>query len=745
MTRPPVDELPERLRESKWFRHVPAAAWEDCVERLEWLELPAATTLFRQGDPGDALFVVMSGRLRAFIAGADGAEVPLTEIEAGGSVGEIQVLTGGARSATVTAIEDCELVKVPTDVFDELAQASPEMLQQMLATNRRRLDRSLLAEVLPTLCGPLEEQDLRFLDERAEWIDLHRGAKLFEAGEVGDRLFVLLTGRLEAVITDKQGGERVIGEVRRGESVGEMALLTDKPRTAAIRAVRDSRLVAFSKESFELITARFPRALITVNRILVERLGRATAAAPVSGPGAVRTLAVVSAGGGHAFAERLAKALAARGSTLFLNRQVLDRDLGLRAGIDEAEDHPAQLRLAAWLDDHEMRHRFVLYEADTEPTNWTRRCLRQADQILLVCLAEEPCDDQRLRELLACEERADATARTTLVMLHANDRHRPRGTADRLAALGLTRREHVRLQRQGDFERLARFFDGAALGLALGGGGARAFAHIGVIRALLEAGIEIDMIGGTSLGAMIAVQFALGLGPDEMVEANRKAYIEGKPHHDFTLPLFGLIPARRAERILDRDFGDTRLEDLWLNCFAISANLTTARQVILQQGLVRQVIRASTALPGVIVPVVWNHELLVDGGLLNNLPGDIMRNLCGGRVISADVSPSQDLIFETAGDRLPSPWKVLWSRISPFRRSMEVPSLTQILIRATTLASAQNAASARSQADLYLDLPVGGFNMFDVTALEQIVEIGYRHAQEKIGEWLQADRSAAGA
>jgi CRP-like cAMP-binding protein/predicted acylesterase/phospholipase RssA len=743
MTHPPRGELPQRLRASKWFRHVEATAWEGCVDRLEWLELPAGETLFRQGDPGDALYVVFSGHLRAFIVADDGGEVPLTEVGPGGSVGEIQVLTGGVRSATVAALEACELVKVPTDAFDQIAQASPEMLQQMLATNRRRLDRSLLAEVLPGLCGPLTEQDLRFLDARAEWVDLQRGEKLFEAEEVGERMYVLLTGRLEAVITDERGTERVIGEVRRGESVGEMALLTDKPRSAAIRALRDSRLVSYSKESFEQVTARFPRALIAVTRILVERLGRATARAPVSGPGAVSTIAVVSAVTGREFADRLAAALSARGPTLCLNRRLLDQDLGIRTGVGETEDHPAQLRLTAWLDDQEVRHRFVLYEADPEPTDWTRRCLRQADQILLVCPAEGPFDDELLRGLLACEGRADATERATLVTVHADDRHRPRGTAGRLAALGLTRRQHVRWQRQADFERLARLFDGAALGLVLGGGGARAFAHIGVIQAFCEAGIEIDMIGGTSLGAMIAIQFALGLGPEEMVAANRKAFIEGKPHYDITLPLFGLIPARRAERILERDFGGIELEDLWLNCFAISANLTTARQMVLQHGPVGKVIRASTALPGVIVPVVWDHELLADGGLLNNVPGDVMRTLCGGRVVSADVSPSEHLGFETAGDRLPSPWKVLWSRLNPLMRAIEVPNLAQILSRAATLASVQNAASARPQADLYLDLPVDGFNMFDVNALERIVEIGYRHARERIAEWVRTDGPAA--
>lgn len=744
MTRPPRGELPELLRASTWFRDVDAATLEECAERLEWVELAAGETLFRQGDPGHGLYVVTRGRLRAFIAGDDGVEVPLNEIGPGGSVGEIQVLTGGARSADVAALEACELVGVPTEVFDQIAHASPEMMRQLFATNRRRLDRSLLAEVLPTLCGPLEERDLRYLDEQAEWVDLQRGARLFEAGEAGDRLYVLLRGRLEAVIVDERGKERVIGEVRRGESVGEMALLTDKPRTAAIRAVRDSRLVAFTKESFEKITARFPRALIAVNRILVERLSRATARAPVSGPGAVRTIAVVAVGGDRGFTGRLAGALAARGPTLRLNRELLDRDIGIRTGVSEAEDHPAQLRLAAWLDDQEMGHRFVLYEADPEPTDWTSRCLRQADQILLLCPAEEPLDSRRLLSPLPPGWRDEAAARTTLVVLHDDDRHRPRGTAERLAALELSRREHVRLQRPADFERLARLFDGAALGLVLGGGGARAFAHIGVIRALHEAGVEIDMVGGTSLGAMIAIQCALGLEPAEMLANNRKAFIEGKPQYDVTLPLFGLIPARRAERILERDFGDLQLEDLWLNCFAISSNLTTARQMVLQRGPVKKVIRASTALPGVIVPVVWDHEIHADGGLLNNVPGDVMRSLCGGRVISCDVSPQQDLSFETADDRLPSPWRVLWSRLNPFRQPIKVPNLAQILTRSTTLMSVQNAAAAQTQADLYLKLPVDRFGMFDVGALEEIAEIGYRHAREKIAEWVGSDAAAAG-
>jgi NTE family protein/lysophospholipid hydrolase len=531
-------------------------------------------------------------------------------------------------------------------------------------------------------------------------------------------MYVLLRGRLAAVATDRQGKERTLNEIARGECVGEMGLLTDQPRSTAVRAVRDSRLVSFSKESFERVRAAYPQALVGVTRVLVDRLTRATAASGIVAVGSgIRTIAVVPAQAddpAEEFVTGLVGALAARGPTLRLSRARVDRHFGGNAELSAADDGPAGMRLAAWLDDQELKHRFVVYETDTDATDWTSRCLRQADEVVVVTPVDRLPEIERLGALLESQKRSDVASRTTLVVIHEDDRRA---------------------------ERLARLADGRALGLVLGGGGARAFAQIGVLRALEEAGIAVDMIGGTSVGALLAAMYAMGMPPEEMIEASRRAFLKEKPHRDLTLPIFGLLSGRRGDRIQHRVFGDREIEDLWINYFAISANLTTARQVVHSRGTVCSALRASMAVPGAIVPAVSGHDLLVDGGVLNSLRSDVMRRFCGGQVSAVDVSPATELSVATDDEQLPSPWKVLWSRVSPFRSPMKVPNFMAILTRSSTLASVQNERAARHQADLYLKPPVDRFGIYEMAAIDEIVDIGYRYGRDELAEWRPDDPS----
>ena len=276
------------------------------------------------------------------------------------------------------------------------------------------------------------------------------------------------------------------------------------------------------------------------------------------------------------------------------------------------------------------------------------------------------------------------------------------------------------------------------MGVALGGGGARAFAHIGVIRALEEAGIEIDGIGGTSQGSLIAAQYALGWDVETMVERNREVFLKSKPQRSFTLPFVSIL-SRRPRGLLEEMFSDLEIEDLWLSYFAVSANLTTARQVVHQRGALSDAMFASMAVPGVVAPAVSDGELLVDGGVLNNLPGDVVRRLWGGRVITVDVGAETEKRFTSDRNELPSAGAILKSSLNPFAEKVKVPGIVEILLRSSLLGSAQNTAAAEAEADLFLRPPVGEFGMFEVKAIDRLVEIGYQHARERLENWRPTD------
>jgi NTE family protein/lysophospholipid hydrolase len=392
-------------------------------------------------------------------------------------------------------------------------------------------------------------------------------------------------------------------------------------------------------------------------------------------------------------------------------------------------------RLIAWLDEQEALHRFTLYEAAASVSPWVERCLRQADLIVLVAQAGT---DPRLSEMATVLLRGtdvSTAPRRSLVLLHPSGHQQPVGTAEWLAVWQVPIHHHLRWDTPADFERLARFVAGRAIGLVLSGGGVRGTAHIGAIRALKEAGIPIDFVGGTSMGALIAAAYAYGWDEETMLHSSRALV---RALFDYTVPLVSLSTGRRFANTFKRLFGDTHIEDMWLPFFCVSANLTRADLMIHCSGLVWQAVRASGGLPGVLPPVVHNGDLLVDGAVLNNLPIDVMRRLCeGGTVIAVDVSPPVDLAENSPyGDSL-SGWRVLWSKLNPFATRLKLPNLVMLLQRTGELGSIHSRKTQIRQgsADLYIRPPVEHFDLIDAKPMVQIAEHGYRAAKEAIAAW----------
>ena len=290
----------------------------------------------------------------------------------------------------------------------------------------------------------------------------------------------------------------------------------------------------------------------------------------------------------------------------------------------------------------------------------------------------------------------------------------------------------MRLGDPGDLARVASILSGRAVGLALGGGGARGYAHIGVVAALRELGIPIDMVGGTSMGAVIAAQVALGLSREELIDLNLR-FMSRKPFAQYTIPMLALLNARRLQEGMQMAVGETRIEDLWINCFAISVNLTTTEMVVHDRGPVWEAVRASVSLPGILPPFVRGSHLLVDGGVINNLPGDVMRQRGGGSVIAVNVSAADDLRFPPSG--LPSEWRIFWNKLLPFARPVLVPGLAAIVMRTLLLASAQRTALVERDADLVLKPPLDAYGLLEFKKIHAIAEVGYRYTLEAASRW----------
>jgi len=364
--------------------------------------------------------------------------------------------------------------------------------------------------------------------------------------------------------------------------------------------------------------------------------------------------------------------------------------------------------------------------------------LSQSDVVLLAASAG---DDPSIG---AVEARALAMGwlRCELVLLHPA---RPAGTARWLTGRTVADYHHLRANRPGDVARLARMMTGAGCGLVLGGGGARGIAHLGVIRALEEAGVPIDVVGGTSMGAIIAGLCALGMDHAERVARITAVARHGRRLITPTLPLIALSAGRYLDRILTEHLGSTPIEDLPLRFFCISANLNRAEEVIHELGPLWPAVRASLALPGIFPPVYAGGDLLIDGSAVDNVPVDVMRGRVGnGRIVAVNVSPEVEPLTAAPFEAGLSGWRVLGHRLNPFAPAQPVPSVVDILSRSTGLSQVryQRATLDGDHIDLVLRPPVAGIGSLDFKGGLALIEVGYRHAVEVLAKSGLAERFA---
>ena len=582
----------------------------------------------------------------------------------------------------------------------------------------------------------LEEHVLDEIATQVEIIRVPGGDLLFQQGEAGDSLYIVINGRLRVSVRRERNHEEVVAEVGRDEMVGEIALLTGGNRTATVRAIRDTILIRLSNEGCYRIAERHPLIVLQIARTLARRLASTNRDSRMRTP--LVNLALIPTSPDvelSDFAAQLGEALSAVGSILLLNRRRVE-SVWKKEGIGELPtDSHYNIKFENWLNDQESKYDFIVYEADQKASNWTQRCIRQADRVLLVGdsrltpqlgVLEAELLHPGVRRTMACVE---------LVLVRPKEESNPIGTTAWLEKRDVSAHYHIRQGVAADFARLARLLTGHGVGVALGGGGLRGLAHIGVLRALQESGILIDFVGGTSMGSIMAAQFALGWDYERMLHGNRKMWRESWPMNDYTIPLIACLSGEKLDAALKTMCEDAQIEDLCLNYFCVSTNLTTAGLAIHQDGLLWKRLRASCSLPGIMPPVFDNGAMLVDGAVLNNVPGDIMKRLCGGRVMAVDVSPREDVVFKAQYSERPPTREILWGRINPFAEKPAVPSLFDIVSRAAMISNLSNANQVKDQVEWYMDVPLDQFGMSDSKSFQRIIDTGYDFAQRKIEEW----------
>ncbi len=555
---------------------------------------------------------------------------------------------------------------------------------------------ALLREVLNEELGGLDAEVWDKLLPAIRWKELAAGEVLFREGDSADAMYVVVSGRLRATRED-DGETRTVGDISRGETVGEMALLTGDVRSATVHALRDCVLAGLDRPTFNELARACPQTVIHVAKVQFDRIQRANR--PRSLEKQRLSIAVLAADPScHAvgIASKLEEEIRRRGHSAML--ATVDQAPGSDRGTDRRH------MLAIWLNEKEASTTHLVMAGDASDETWNRQILRSADAVLILA---RPGHIPSLPPGLLPD-----SLRRILLVLHPDGSTPPRGTAAATAASQASSRFHLRENSREDWERLGRWLTGRAVGIALAGGGARSFAHLGVIRALREHGIPLDTAAGTSLGAIVASGISLDLPLDDLMDRFRIMVKTNPTKNDYRLiPRSSLLSGRKLDRLLPHLLPDIDIEDCWKGFFCVSANITNPSENIHNSGPLLKALRATVSIPGVFPPAqMENGDLLVDGGVVNNLPADVLQQAGAGRIIACDQGGSG-----RGKDGEP-----------------DDPNAIGIIMRSVILHSRISGRYWRSAADLYVEAPVSDIGLLEWDQFELAIKRGYDEARRQL-------------
>ena len=701
-------------------------------------------------------------------------------IKPGGIAGYIGTVSSYRSFTDVTAKTDVYVGFLPRASLERIVDKYPVVLLTMAKR---------LTSLLPRL--------ILHIDFALEWVQVNAGQVIHHQGDDSDAIYIVLNGRLRAVQEADDGTMQVVGEYGQGESIGELEVMTESSRPATLHAIRDTELAKLPRSLFNSLAQEHPSITIQISKLIAQRM-RTLIETPSVHSGTqrvknanaqsslnLRTVAILPVTAGVPvveFGNRLLTAfsqIAVPNGVTSLNQAAILNHLGRHAF-----SRMGRLKLSQYLADLEEKYGMVLYVADTSVNApWTQTCISQADCILLVGLAEgSPSIGEYERFLLGMK----TTARKELVLLHLerysqpgltrkwlrnrmwiNGGHHHIQMAYRTAPeatphvqsrrFGSTLKQRVQVLQaeiqkytsrrvhqtpfysaetpfKGDLHRLARRLCGKSVGLVLGGGGARGISQVGIIRALEEAGIPIDIVGGTSIGAFIGALYARDADVVPMYgRAKKFAGRMGSMWRfalDLTYPSASYTTGHEFNRGIFKAFGNSQIEDFWLEFYCNTTNISKSRAEVHTSGYVWRYVRASMSLAGLLPPLCDEGSMLVDGGYIDNLTVAHMKSLGADTVFAIDVGSRDDDTPQQFGDSLSGFWAAL-NRWNPFSAYPNPPTLSEIQARLAYVSSVDALERAKTTPGcLYMRPPIEAYATLDFAKFDEIYQVGYTYGKE---------------
>ncbi len=544
------------------------------------------------------------------------------------------------------------------------------------------------------------------VQENSVWFSLPGGQTLFFAGDRSDQLFFVRAGRLGAFRREQGQEVQFLGIIRPGEPAGEMSLIADAPHSADVVALRDSEIIAVPKDIFFEACEADTAVMIELAKLMMLRSRQAATRGGVGEPTVFGFVPLGQPGVLRPLVERI-------------SREIARLDYSVTVLGIEAQTAPTE-----WFSEVERTHDFVLYVAENADGGWRNVVSRQVDRLFRVGRGDKkPPHPDAVGETVSPLQ---AQNLVDLILVHPAETRAPHGSEAWMDVAQPARIFHMRRDRPSDVQRMARVLTGQSVGLVLSGGGARAYAHIGAVRAMRERGVPIDFVGGVSMGAIVAGAVAMGWEEEEMDRRIKEAFVDTSPLDDIALPLLAMTHGLKVGERLAHHFGDTNIADLWLPFFCLSSNLTTGAYQLHRRGPLRKALRASISLPGILPPATDGQNVLVDGAVMKNFPADVMRATQLGPIVGVDVTAGRSITADDVA-RPSSVWRWIWS--GQWRKG---PPIVSLLMRAATVSTSRDVAAARDATDLLVLPDVAKVEIRDFSAYEPAVAEGYRATIEAL-------------
>jgi NTE family protein len=665
-----------------------------------------------------------------------------------------------------------------------------------------RINKSAMLEQVPLFAG-LPARDKALIRERSDIVEYKKDQLIYQEGQPPSNFYCIIVGRVLIHTVEPGGYVKTLEYLHRGKYFGIISLLTGEPHSVTARAINDCLLLSISRANFDFLLKKIPALGIDLSQTLSRRLkNKDVHPKTIFESTVLSVFSSYSQAGKTLYALNLALSLhtETRKSVLILDicgkesTHSLPRRLGMGdnypvldlssdfthpgkmiertllkdpAGIDlvclkyKREDDACVRRLVEIISHIVNDYHYIVLDLPSEMDTFVFEVLNQSDAIHILT-SPEAVYLKRTHHLIK-RLIADFHFPQTKIKIIVNEYKLSRISYPQQAQIldyeifaTLPRIEFTAVDRlvlerpQSEYakviRRIARQAGDCLVGLALGVGVAYGFCHIGVLKVIEEENIPVDVISGSSIGALVASLWATGRSSREILELTRE--FKEQKHIwnmiDLTVPFLGFIKGNKLHNFLKRHLGNKTFYDVKLPLKIVASDIRRKESRVMERGSLVDAIMASCAMPGVFQPFKAREEMLLDGGMISPLPTEPLFSMGIKKIIAVNVTPSREDIlrqYEKMNGKIAAPFEAAGKgggfSVKRYLAGKFRTNILEIIFSSVELMQSELAQKESQLADVVLHPDVSGLHWLELHRAPEFARIGEEEARRNLDKIRQ--------